>query len=161
MGASESRRSATQRAPVARLTAAPTSWTEVGGDVVSTTSIPSRRAMRIAAGIAVTFHVDVLVRNEHAAGSELACARARSRPCRAVQLLGGLPRRAARGSARGGPTPASAAAVRVRVHPLWVVGREHVRLDPERGEVRCELQRALDAHAPGRREVQRDEQDAH
>ena len=39
--ASESRRSATHVAPVARLTAAPIRCTEPGGEVVSTTSIPS------------------------------------------------------------------------------------------------------------------------
>ena len=53
----ESRRSAIQRAPVARRTAAPTRWTDVGGEVVSTTSIFSRLTMRIAAGIAVRFQV--------------------------------------------------------------------------------------------------------
>ena len=42
---------------VARWTAAPTRWTEPGGEVVITASIPSRRAMRIAAGIAVRFQV--------------------------------------------------------------------------------------------------------
>ena len=35
------------------LAAAPTKWTEPGGDVVSTTSIPSLRMIRAAAGIAV------------------------------------------------------------------------------------------------------------
>ena len=53
----ESRRSAIQRASVARRTAAPTRWTDVGGEVVSTTSIFSRLTMRIAAGIAVRFQV--------------------------------------------------------------------------------------------------------
>ncbi len=54
---SESRRSATHLAPVAAFTAAPTRWIEFGGEVVSTTSIPSRRAIRIAAGIAVRFQL--------------------------------------------------------------------------------------------------------
>jgi hypothetical protein len=49
--------SASQRAPVARLTAAPTKWTDPGGDVVITASIPSRCAILTAAGIAVRFHV--------------------------------------------------------------------------------------------------------
>ena len=52
----ESRRSATQRAPVARFTAAPTRWIELGGEVVITTSISCLRTRRIAAGIAVRFH---------------------------------------------------------------------------------------------------------
>jgi hypothetical protein len=36
-----------------------------------------------------------------------------------------------------------------------------VRLDPERGQVLRELQRALHTPAPGRREVLRHEKDAH
>ena len=47
----------THFAPVARLTAAPIRWTEPGGDVVRTTSIPSLRAIEIAFGIAVAFQV--------------------------------------------------------------------------------------------------------
>ena len=37
----------------ARLTAAPTKWMDGGGEVVMTTSIPSSRTMRTAAGMAV------------------------------------------------------------------------------------------------------------
>ena len=43
--------------PVALFTAAPIRWTEPGGDVVITTSIPSLRTIEIAFGIAVAFHV--------------------------------------------------------------------------------------------------------
>ena len=43
--------------PVAVLTAAPIRCTEPGGEVVNTTSIPSLRAIEIAFGIAVAFHV--------------------------------------------------------------------------------------------------------
>src|SRR5581483_9898727 len=53
----ESRRSATHGMPTARFTAAPTRCTDDGGEVVRTTSIPSRRAIWIAAGTAVRFHV--------------------------------------------------------------------------------------------------------
>ena len=53
----ESRRSATHFTPVVRFTAAPIRWTDPGGDVVSTTSIPSLRTIEIAFGIAVAFHV--------------------------------------------------------------------------------------------------------
>ncbi len=53
----ESRRSATHFTPVAFFTAAPRRWTEPGGDVVSTTSIPSLRTIEIAFGIAVAFQV--------------------------------------------------------------------------------------------------------
>src|SRR5262249_3891098 len=49
----------------------------------------------------------------------------------------------------------------VAVDPLRVLRRQHVRLDPELGEVRGELQRALDAAAAGGREVERDEQHLH
>ena len=55
--ASESRRSATHFAPVAFFTAAPIRCTEPGGEVVSTTSMPSLRAIEIAFGIAVAFQV--------------------------------------------------------------------------------------------------------
>jgi hypothetical protein len=53
----ESRRSATHATPVAFFTAAPIRWIEPGGDVVSTTSIPSLRTIEIALGIAVAFQV--------------------------------------------------------------------------------------------------------
>jgi hypothetical protein len=49
----------------------------------------------------------------------------------------------------------------VAVDPLRVVGSEHMRLDPERRQVRGRLQRALDAGAAGGREVQGDDQDLH
>src|SRR3954447_15798756 len=54
--AMESRRSATHRTPVVRFAAAPIKFTELGGEVVITTSIPSVRTIRTAAGIAVRFH---------------------------------------------------------------------------------------------------------
>ena len=161
LATSESRRSATQRAPVARLTAAPTKWTELGGEVVSTTSMPSRRTIRIAAGIAVRFQGTFSSGTSSAAAEE--------------PRLG---RRARRGpsfrAAPGGPAAARAEVARamhprlgrrlelvVAVHPLRVVRREHVRLDPERRQVGRGLQRALDAAAARGREVERDEQDLH
>ena len=54
---SESRRSAIQRAPAAPFAAAPIRCTELGGEVVSTTSISSWRTIRTAAGIAVRFQL--------------------------------------------------------------------------------------------------------
>jgi hypothetical protein len=54
---SESRRSATHFAPVALCTAAPTRWTEPGGEVVSTASILCCLAIRSAAGIEVRFQL--------------------------------------------------------------------------------------------------------
>ena len=86
---SESRRSATQRAPVARLTAAPTKWTELGGEVVSTTSIPSRRAIRIAAGIAVRFHGTFSSGHEQAPAEQARLGAEPLEPGRPVQLVGG------------------------------------------------------------------------
>ena len=49
----------------------------------------------------------------------------------------------------------------VDVNPFRIVGREHVRLDPVRGQVGRELQRALHTAAARRREVHRHEQDLH
>ena len=45
--------------------------------------------------------------------------------------------------------------------PLRVVRRQHVRLDPERGQVLRELERSLDAAAARGRPVERDEQQFH
>ena len=49
----------------------------------------------------------------------------------------------------------------IPVHPLRVVGREHVRLDTQRGKVLRELERPLDAASSRRGEVHRHEQDLH
>jgi len=49
----------------------------------------------------------------------------------------------------------------VAVQPLRVVGREDVRLDPERGQVRRQLQRPLNAAPAGGREVHGHEQNLH
>src|SRR5439155_10160639 len=49
----------------------------------------------------------------------------------------------------------------VAVNPLWVVGCEYVRLDPERGQMRRELERPLHSAAARRREVHRHEEDLH
>ena len=78
-----------------------------------------------------------------------------------VQLLGEL--------ARARPDIARAVHPRLRrrlqlvvdVDPLRVIGREHVRLDAVRREVRGELQRTLHAAAARRREVHRHEQELH
>jgi hypothetical protein len=78
----ESRRSATQRTPVARFTAAPIRWTEFGGDVVTTTSISCARTMRSAAGIAVRFQATFSSGTSTRRDSERACRETRSRPLR-------------------------------------------------------------------------------
>ena len=87
---SGSRRSAIQRAPLARWTAAPTRWTDPGGDVVITASIPSRRAMRIAAGIAVRFQVTLASGRRRRRAVTCAWTRARSRPSAARSSSAGF-----------------------------------------------------------------------
>ena len=102
-------------APVARLTAAPTKWIEPGGDVVITASIPSRRTIRIAAGIAVRFQVTLASGTSRRLRRDPAPGRnARSSPVVAVQLLGRPARLRAEVARRGAPRPASAHAARGR-----------------------------------------------
>ena len=155
---SESRRSAIQRTPSARRTAAPTRCTEPGGDVVITTSMLSARAIRSAAGIAVRFHVAASSGTTSRRGSSRACVSDALEPGLAVQLL--------RRQAPARPEVAHAVHPRLRrrqqlvvhVHPPRIVRCEDVRLDPERGQVRRELQRTLHAAAARRREVERHEE---
>ena len=129
---------------------------------MSTTSIPSLRAIEIAFGIAVAFQRHVLVGQRAGGGrSSPARKRTRSTPRPAVQLVGDPP--AARPDVAGAVHPRlrRQRQVRVLVHPLRVVRREHVRLDPERRQVARELQRALDAAAARGREVEGDEKELH
>src|SRR4029453_6265501 len=74
------RRAHRVRAPVARFTALPTKCTEPGGEVVITASMPSFRAIRIAAGIAVRFHVTLASGTSRRRDATRACTSARSRP---------------------------------------------------------------------------------
>ena len=160
---SESRRSATQRAPVAfACTAAPTKWTDAGGDRrdhdvdLLGARDPDRRRDRGQ----VPAHV--LVGHEQAARGEPRLRRRtrRALPCRAA------PRRAcapsARRSARGAPTPASARAARGR---RWIhfgsSGASTCVSIPSAGRCVRELQRPLHAAAAGGREVERHEQHLH
>ena len=103
----------------------------------------------------------VLVRHERAAERQPALRRDAREALLAVQLLGGLPPLRPEVARAVHPGLRRQRQVGVGVHPLRVVGREHVRLDPEPGEVRGELQRALDARAARRREVEGDEQELH
>ena len=104
---------------------------------------------------------DVLVRHQHSAERERRLAAGALETLEAVELL--------RREATLGPDVADAVDPRlsrrdevvVTVNPLGVVGREHVRLDPEAGQVRRELERPLDAAAARGREVQRHEQHFH
>ena len=66
--------------PTARFTAAPTRWTDDGGDVVRTTSIPSRLAIRIAAGIAVRFQLTFSSGTSSLRPASCTCFDARSSP---------------------------------------------------------------------------------
>src|SRR5207248_6492581 len=88
-------------------------------------------------------------------------ARVALEPLRPVELLGRLPALRAEVARPVDPGLRRRLELRVGVDPLRVVGREHVRLDPERREVRREFERPLDTAAAGRREVERDDQDLH
>ena len=106
---SESRRSATQRIPVARAIAAAIRCVEPGGDVETTTSIPCSRTSLIPAGIAVSAQVAF----SSGITRRLSWSRARVsgtlEPLRAGEDLGRACRRSHRGSARGAPMPETAA----------------------------------------------------
>ena len=77
------------------------------------------------------------------------------------ELLGRLPRPRPDVADAVHPGLRRHAQVGIAVHPLRVVGSEHVGLDPERGQVLRELQRPLHAAAARGREVQRDEEHLH
>ena len=164
-GAGARRASRAGRRPTSRrsraCTAAPTRWTELGGEVVSTTSIPSlpRDPDRGRDRGQVPAHV--LVRDEQPPRGQLREHERAAEALLAVQLLGGLAPLRPEVARAVHPGLGRRAQVGVRVDPLRVVRREHVRLDPERGQVLRELERPLDAAAAGRREVERDEQQLH
>ena len=103
----------------------------------------------------------VLVRDEQAPRGELRLHERALEPLLAVQLLGGLAPLRADVAGAVHPRLRRLAEVGVLVDPLRVVRRQHVRLDPERGQVLRELERSLDAAAAGRRPVERDEQQFH
>ena len=147
--------------PVARLTAAPTRCTDDGGEVVITTSIPSRLTIRIAVGIAVRFQLTFSSGTSRRRLASRACTPSALESLRAVQLLGRLP--ALRAEIAGAMHPRERRRLQlvVAVDPFRVVRGEHVGLDPEARQVRRELERPLDSAAAGRREVHRDQQDFH
>ena len=147
--------------PVARLTAAPIRCTDDGGEVVSTTSIPSRLTIRIAAGIAVRFQLTFSSGTSRRRPGEPRVHAEALEALRAVQLLRRLAALRAEVARAVHPGERRRLQLVVAVDPLRVVGREHVRLDPEARQVRRELERPLDAPAAGRREVHRHEQDLH
>jgi hypothetical protein len=134
------------------LTAAPTKCTEDGGEVVITTSIPSRFAIRIAAGIAG---------HEQAPARELQLLRRAHEAGGAVQLLRRLAPLGPEVARAVHPREGRRLEVVVDVDPLRIVGSEHVRLDPEFRQVCRKLERPLHAAAAGGREVHRDEEDLH
>ena len=82
-------------------------------------------------------------------------------PVRGAQLLGRLARARAEVAHTVHPGLRRHEQVRIAVHPLRVLGREHVGLDAERRQVLRELQRALHAAAARGREVHGDEQHLH
>ena len=145
----ESRRSATHFTPVAFFTAAPSEMNRAGRrrrqHDVDPLAAHDRDRLRDRGR--VPGHV--LVRHEQPAADRRRLQQRELHPGAAVLLVGDPP--AAR------PDVARAVHPRLRrqrqvgvdVHPLRVVRREHVRLDPERGQMARELQRSL--HAARRR----------
>ena len=123
--------------------------------------MPSRRTAWIAAGIAVAFQVTLASGTSARRNASDACVPRRSSPP--------LPCSSSAGRRARGPDVADAVhpglarrlQLVVAVDPLRVVGREHVRLDPERRQVGGELERPLDAAAARGRPVHRDDEDAH
>ena len=158
---SESRRSATQRAPVARAIAAAIRCVEGGGEVETTTSMPCCRTSRIPAGIAVTAQVAFSSGTTRRRSWSRACVTARSSPCVPGEHLGRLSAADADVARAVHPRLGRHAKPVVAMQPARVVGREDVRLDAHRGQVLRELQRPLDAAAAGGREVEADDQRLH
>jgi len=68
----------------------PAKWIDPGGEVVTTTSIPSRRTIRIAAGIAVRFQVTLASGTSNRRAVKLAWTSARSRPSAARSSSAGF-----------------------------------------------------------------------
>ncbi len=126
-----------------------------------TASMPSRRTMRIAAGIAVRFHVTLASGTSRRRAVTCAWRSARSNPVGRAELLGRLARTWADVASAMDPGLRRYAQLGVPVHPLRIVRREHVGLDAERRQVLRELERALHAAPAGGREVHRHEQDLH
>ena len=126
-----------------------------------TTSMPSRRTMRIAAGIAVRFQVTLASGRSSRRAVTCAWTSSAIEPVGGGELLRGLPRPWAEVAGAMNPRLCGHAQLGIGVHPLRVVRREHVRLDAERGQVLRELERALHAPAARGREVHRHEQHLH
>ena len=132
-----------------------------GGEVVITASIPSRRAMRIAAGIAVRFQVTLASGSSRRRAVTCAWSERAFEPLGRAELLRRFPRAWADVAHTMDPRLGRDAQVGVAVHPLRVVGREHVGLDAERREVLRELERPLHASSARGREVHRHEEHLH
>ena len=111
--------------------------------------------------MAVRFHVTLASGTSSRRAVDLRLNERAFEALRRAQLLRRLPR--ARTDVAGAMDPCLRRdpELGIAVDPLGIVGREHVRLDPERGEVLRELERALHAPAAGWREVHRDQEDAH
>ena len=103
----------------------------------------------------------VLVGHEQPSPRELQLLPRSLEAGRAVQLLRGLAALRAEIARAVHPREHRRKRLVVTMDPLRVVGREHMRLDPELGQVGRELERALHAATARRREVHRDEQDLH
>ena len=126
-----------------------------------TTSIPSLRTSLIAAGIAVRFQLTFSSGTSSRRPNSARLAHGEVDARRAVQLLRRQAALRAEIARAVHPGLRRHGQLGVAVDPLRVVGREHVRLDPERRQVRRELERSLHAAAAGGREVERHEQHLH
>ena len=103
----------------------------------------------------------VLVGNERAAAEQPRLGGEPREALLAVELLGRLAADRAEVARPVHPRLGRHAERLVAMDPLRVVGREHVRLDPERGQVLGQLQGTLHSSTAGRGKVEADEQHLH
>ena len=104
---------------------------------------------------------DARVRKEQASRGDLRLDERALEPVGGGELLRGLPRPWAEVAGAMNPRLRGHAQLGIGVHPLRIVGREHVCLDAQRGQVLRELERALHPAAARGREVHRHEQHLH
>ena len=158
---SESRRSATQRTPVARAIAAAIRWVDGGRRRRDDDVDP---VLRARAGSRPGSPSRPRSRSRRDDEPPQLKSRLRERalePLRAREHLGGLAAADADVAGAVHPRLRRDAQAVVAMEPARVVGREDVRLDPHRGQVLRELERPLHAAAAGGWEVEADDQGLH
>src|SRR5438552_2301662 len=127
---SESRRSATQRAPVACFTAAPIKLIELGGEVVITTSMPLCRTSRIASGNCGQCPRRVLIGKDKAPRRERESLEQPVESPLPVELLGRQPPARTEIAGAGDRHTLGRAQLFVAMDPLRVVRCQHLCFDP-------------------------------